>query len=293
MDDLYATSPSNSDVSVFSHSSCNTEDLYVTNNSKKYGKKKKKNRNKEKFNQYIREESNIFEIFNHDNFFDYSNKQKNTNSYNNCNELIPRNEVQKQFVDFLNNDNIPIIFSIGPAGTGKTFLGCHYAIKSFLEGKYDKIIITRPTVSVDEDIGYLPGTMNEKMLPWLKPIYDVFDKYINNTYTQKLIKEGCIEICPLAYMRGRTFEDCVILADEMQNSTHNQMKMILTRISLGSKLIINGDLEQSDSSRNGLKDFISKYEKYNKPKDDIRIIKFKNNDVQRHSVIKTILDIYE
>ena len=130
------------------------------------------------------------------------------------------------------------------------------------------------------------------MLPWLKPIYDVFEKYVSNSYIQNLIKENSIEICPLAYMRGRTFENCIILADEMQNSTHNQMKMILTRISFGSKLILNGDLELSDSSRNGLKDFIDKYENYNNPKDEIRVIKFKNKDVQRHNVIKTVLDIY-
>ena len=287
MDDLYSTSPSNSDVSIFSTSSCNNDELYITTNDKKQNKKKKKNRNKDKYNQYIREETNIFNIFDKNDYYDNSNK----NNYNNT-ELLPRNEIQKKFIDLLDNKNVPIIFATGPAGTGKTFIGCTYAIKSFIERKYDKIIITRPTVSVDEDIGYLPGTLNEKMLPWLKPIYDVFEKYVSNSYIQNFIKENSIEICPLAYMRGRTFENCIILADEMQNSTHNQMKMILTRISFGSKLILNGDLEQSDSSRNGLKDFIDKYENYNNPKDEIRIIKFKNKDVQRHHVIKTVLDIY-
>jgi len=287
MDDLYSTSPSNSDVSIFSTSSCNNDELYITTHDKKQNKKKKKNRNKDKYNQYIREETNIFNIFDKNDYYDNSNK----NNYNNT-ELLPRNEIQKKFIDLLDNKNVPIIFATGPAGTGKTFIGCTYAIKSFIERKYDKIIITRPTVSVDEDIGYLPGTLNEKMLPWLKPIYDVFEKYVSNSYIQNFIKENSIEICPLAYMRGRTFENCIILADEMQNSTHNQMKMILTRISFGSKLILNGDLEQSDSSRNGLKDFIDKYENYNNPKDEIRIIKFKNKDVQRHHVIKTVLDIY-
>ena len=292
MDDLYATSPSNSDVSIFSASSCNTDDLYITTHDKKQNKKKKKNKNKDKYNQYIREETNIFEVFNKNDYYNYRNNNNN-NNYNNYNtELLPRNEIQKNFIDLLDNESVPIIFATGPAGTGKTFIGCNYAIKSFIEGKYDKIIITRPTVSVDEDIGYLPGTLNEKMLPWLKPIYDVFEKYVSNSYIQNLIKENSIEICPLAYMRGRTFENCIILADEMQNSTHNQMKMILTRISFGSKLILNGDLEQSDSSRNGLKDFIDKYENYNNPKDEIRVIKFKNKDVQRHNVIKTVLDIY-
>ena len=135
------------------------------------------------------------------------------------------------------DDNIPIVFSTGPAGTGKTFLACHYAITSFLKGDIEKIIITRPTVSVDEDHGFLPGDLNDKMKPWLRPIYDIFEKYVSHTYMERLIKEESIEICPLAFMRGRTFENCVIIADEMQNSTESQMKMILTRISFGSKLI--------------------------------------------------------
>ena len=296
-DDLYATSPANSDISLYSNSTTSSnmnddDDLYISK-PKKSGKKKNKNRNKQKFQQFIREESNIFEIFNQndDMYQDFSNKKTYTTS---TNEIQFKNEVQEQYMSYLTDDTIPIVFSTGPAGTGKTFLACHHAITSFLKGDAEKIIITRPTVSVDEDHGFLPGDLNDKMKPWLRPIYDIFQKYVSHTYMERLIKEESIEICPLAFMRGRTFENCIIIADEMQNSTESQMKMILTRISFGSKLIINGDLNQSDNRRNGLKDFLNKYEHSKDPnKDNIKIIKFKNSDVQRHSIIETVLNIYE
>lgn len=272
MDYLYGSSPS-------STSSYNTDDLYgFSNTDKKRKKKQKKNRNKCK--QFIREEINIFNEKPH----------YEMNHYNN--DLIPRNEDQKKLIDYLNDNTIPIVFITGAAGTGKTFISSYYAIKSLTDGVYNKIIITRPVVCTDEDIGFLPGNLNEKMDPWLRTIYDVFEKYVSKTYIEKLIKEGSIEICPLAFMRGRSFENSLILADEMQNSTPNQMKMILTRISFGSKLIINGDLEQSDNNRNGLKDFKIKYENYNNSKDDIKIINFKKKNIERHNVIKKVLDIY-
>jgi phosphate starvation-inducible PhoH-like protein len=297
-DDLYATSPSNSDISQYSNSTTSSimnddVDLYISK-PKKSGKKKNKNRNKQKFQQFIREESNIFEIFNHndDMYQDFSNQKKTYTT--SSNEIEFKNKVQEEYMSYLTDDNIPIVFSTGPAGTGKTFLACHYAITSFLKGDIEKIIITRPTVSVDEDHGFLPGDLNDKMKPWLRPIYDIFEKYVSHTYMERLIKEETIEICPLAFMRGRTFENCIIIADEMQNSTESQMKMILTRISFGSKLIINGDLNQSDNRRNGLKDFLNKYEHSKDPnKDNIKIVKFKNSDVQRHSIIETVLNIYE
>ena len=297
-DDLYATSPTNSDISLYSNSTTSSNmnddvDLYISK-PKKSGKKKNKNRNKQKFQQFIREESNIFEIFNHndDMYQDFSNQKKTYTT--SSNEIEFKNKVQEEYMSYLTDDNIPIVFSTGPAGTGKTFLACHYAITSFLKGDIGKIIITRPTVSVDEDHGFLPGDLNDKMKPWLRPIYDIFEKYVSHTYMERLIKEESIEICPLAFMRGRTFENCIIIADEMQNSTESQMKMILTRISFGSKLIINGDLNQSDNRRNGLKDFLNKYEHSNDPnKDNIKIVKFKNSDVQRHSIIETVLNIYE
>ena len=296
-DDLYSTSP-NSDVSLYSscsNTSKSTTDSHLYNSYKSSKKKnKKKNRNRNKYKQHIREESNIFEIFNHketDLFDDFSNSNKNTYDED---KLELRNEIQEKYMEHLNDVNLPIVFSIGPAGTGKTFLACHYAITSYLNGDVNKIIITRPTVSVDEEHGYLPGDLNDKMKPWLRPIYDIFTKYISYSYMQRLIKEEDIEICPLAFMRGRTFEDAVIIADEMQNSTESQMKMILTRISFGTKLIINGDLNQSDNRRNGLKDFLNKFENSKNPnKNNIKIVKFQNNNIQRHSIIETVLNIYE
>ena len=297
--DLYASSPG-TDVSINSSNSSKTNvelDLsdYASSPTNRTLKKKQKKRRKNKYmyDQFIREETNIFEIFNRENLTDEFEKM-NLNDYENINyEIKPKNDKQEELLNYLQDYNIPIIFTVGPAGTGKTFLSCHYAITTYLKGECDKIIITRPAVSADEEHGFLPGSLNDKMKPWLKPIYDIFEKYISHNYLQKLIKNETIEICPLAFMRGRTFENSIIIADETQNSTKNQMKMLLTRISYGSKLIINGDLEQSDSLRNGLDDFIHKYNKSSdENKKSIKIVQFNNNQVQRHSVIKDILNIY-
>ena len=206
-----------------------------------------------------------------------------------------RNPNQKDYIQKLLDPTQTIIFATGPAGTGKTMLAVLAAVKALKEQTIDRLIITRPAVGVDDEKhGFLPGDLNDKMKPWLRPIYDIFEKYVSHTYMERLIKEETIEVCPLAFMRGRTFENCIIIADEMQNSTESQMKMILTRISFGSKLIINGDLNQSDNRRNGLKDFLNKYEHSKDPnKDNIKIVKFRNSDVQRHSIIETVLNIYE
>lgn len=275
MDDLYSSSP-HSDISIYSNDS-------LSSHSKK---KKKKKKNKHNYQDFIREETNIFEAFNNTNQYD--------REYDKISDLELKNDIQEKYLKYLGDINSPIIFAIGPAGTGKTFLACYYAIFSFMNEDINKIIITRPTVSVDEEHGFLPGSLNDKMRPWLRPIYDIFEKYLAHNYIQKLIRDELIEICPLAYMRGRTFDNCVIIADEMQNSTESQMKMILTRIGFNSKLIINGDLHQSDSQRNGLQDFVNKYEYSNtKDKDNIKIVKFKGDNIQRHPIIQTILDIYK
>jgi phosphate starvation-inducible PhoH-like protein len=294
--DLYASSPNtdiSTDLSLSSSYKSNIE-LDLSEYSKSPNKKKKKRRSKNKymFEQFIREETNSFEIFNREDCFidEFTKMNIDENNF----EVTPKNEKQEELLSYLEDYNIPIIFTIGPAGTGKTFLSCHYAITSYLKGECDKIIITRPAVSTDEEHGFLPGSLNDKMKPWLRPIYDIFQKYISYNHLQKLIKNETIEICPFAFMRGRTFENCVIIADETQNSTINQMKMLLTRISYGSKLIVNGDLEQSDSSRNGLKDFINRYRYTNdNNKTLIKIVEFDNSQVQRHNVIKDILNIYE
>ena len=136
--------------------------------------------------------------------------------------ILPRNRNQETYVLKLLDQQKDIVFGIGPAGTGKTLLAVQVAVKLFKEGKLDKIIVTRPAVSVDEDLGFLPGTLEQKMAPWTSPIFDVLREYFNAKEIEGMIQEGIIEIAPLAYMRGRTFKHSFILADEMQNATPNQ-----------------------------------------------------------------------
>lgn len=249
-------------------------------------KKKKKDKNKN--DNYVREDTNIYTLFNQEDISYLPNDKID-------NKIIPRNEIQDKYLTALNDFTIPIIFSVGPAGTGKTLIACYYAIMNLLNNTYDKLVITRPAVSVDEEHGFLPGDIQDKMKPWLLPLYDNFSKYVSPVYIKKLIKDEVIEICPLAYMRGRTFDNAVIIADEMQNSTINQMKMLLTRIGDNSKLIINGDMSQADNpERNGLCDFIERYDKCKLgDKKNIEIIRFQNMNIQRNPIIKMVLDIYK
>ena len=142
----------------------------------------------------------------------------------------PVTENQKKYVDILNDSRTPLVFVTGPAGTGKTLLACNSAIKMLKNGSVDKIILTRPVVPVEEDIGFLPGNLNKKMDPWTKPIFDVFSDFFSQTEINLMIQNNIIEIAPLGYMRGRTFKKSFIIADEMQNSSPNQMKMLTTRI---------------------------------------------------------------
>jgi phosphate starvation-inducible PhoH-like protein len=167
-----------------------------------------------------------------------------------------RNANQKLYLTKLYEEATSIVLAIGPAGTGKTMLAVQYGIKLFQEGKVDRIVVTRPAVSVDEDLGFLPGDLNEKMAPWTRPIFDVLGEYYQKKEIANMLEEGTIEISPLAYMRGRTFKNAYIVADEMQNATVNQMKMLLTRLGEGSKMVVTGDLAQADRlSDNGLIDF--------------------------------------
>ena len=160
--------------------------------------------------------------------------------------ITPRNLKQRYLISLLENPNKHINFAIGPAGTGKTLIATLYAIKSLREGLVRKIVITRPAVSVDEQHGFLPGTLVEKMGPWTRPMFDIFEEYYSTGQIEKMVKDNVIEIAPLAYMRGRTFKDAIIIADEMQNATDSQMKMLLTRIGDNSKIVVTGDLEQFD-----------------------------------------------
>ena len=164
-------------------------------------------------------------------------------------------------------------------------------IKLYQEGKVDKIIVTRPAVSVDEDLGFLPGTLNEKMAPWTRPIFDVLGEYYQQKDIESMLYEGTIEISPLAYMRGRTFKNAYVIADEMQNATQNQMKMLLTRIGENSKMVVTGDLAQADRLRdNGLIDFVEKLKGHNLS--HIDVVQFDQRDIERHQAVKEVLEIY-
>ena len=161
-------------------------------------------------------------------------------------ELLPRNLAQEDYVDALNDETKAIVFAMGPAGCGKTLLATLYAIKALQTGETTKIVITRPAVSVDEQHGFLPGTLMDKMAPWVIPIMDVFKEYYSPQQIIKMMEDEVIEIAPLAYMRGRTMKNCIVLADEMQNSTVSQTKMVLTRIGENCRMIVTGDLKQHD-----------------------------------------------
>ncbi len=204
----------------------------------------------------------------------------------------PKNDSQKNYFNLLKNKNKKILIATGPAGTGKTLFATELGIKNFLTNKYEKIIFTRPSVSVDEDLGYLPGTLEEKMAPWVRPIYDILYNFLSAKEISSLVEEKFIEIAPLGYMRGRTFKNSWIIADEMQNSTVSQMKMLLTRLGENSRVIITGDLDQHDRKENinGLEDFLNKFKK--KRSSSISSVEFKNDDIQREQVVQEVLDIY-
>jgi len=206
--------------------------------------------------------------------------------------LYARNPTQQLYLDKLQDDNKNIVFAVGPAGTGKTLLAVQTGIKLFQEGIVDKIIVTRPAVSVDEDLGFLPGTLNEKMAPWTRPIFDVLGEYYQAKDIAKMLEEGVIEISPLAYMRGRTFKNSYIIADEMQNATANQMKMLLTRLGENSKMVVTGDLNQADRlDNNGLSEFCQLMQNVSKLK-YIDSIEFSARDIERHNAVKEVLAVY-
>lgn len=216
----------------------------------------------------------------------------------------PKTENQKLYMDCLNNNNIHILFGLGPAGCGKTLFACIKAIRELKLGNIDKIVLTRPIVSVDEDLGFLPGTIVNKMDPWTRPIFDIFLEFYSQSQLNFMIQNNIIEISPLAYMRGRTFKRSFIIADEMQNSSPNQMLMMTTRIGEDSRMIITGDLKQSDrGENNGLADFMKKWKKYvgiytnetsyvNITMPSIRMVEMESQDIQRSPIVVKLLDIY-
>jgi len=211
----------------------------------------------------------------------------------------PRSENQRQYVSYLNDDSVPIVFGIGPAGCGKTLFACTTAVDGLKRGLYQKIVLTRPIVPVEEEeLGFLPGTLVKKMDPWTRPLMDIFLEYYKQHEIDFMIGSGVIEISPLAYMRGRTFKQCFIIADEMQNSSPGQMLMLTTRIGDGSKMVITGDLKQSDrSAENGLLDIMNKVKSYksnveNEKDIGIEIVEMNQGDIERSPIVTTILKIF-
>jgi phosphate starvation-inducible PhoH-like protein len=257
--------------------------------SNKKKNKSKRNITKDMFEdlEYYKDQTNTLNYYNNYEYLSQKDKDRIDTKFSK-----PKNKSQEKYVKMLNKKQVKIIVSTGPAGTGKTLLATEHAIKQFLLGYCDKIIFTRPSVSVDEDLGYLPGTLEEKMAPWVRPIYDVLYNFIHPNEVKELMEEKLIEIAPLGFMRGRTFKNSWIIADEMQNSTVPQMKMLLTRIGENTKLIITGDLEQNDkhSEVNGLEDFLNKFK--GRRSDSIGSVEFDKEDIEREEVVKEVLEIY-
>jgi phosphate starvation-inducible PhoH-like protein len=226
-------------------------------------------------------------------------KERNVISFNDYTKraqtqvrIVPRNLHQEDYLALLEDSQKNIIFALGPAGTGKTIMAAMYAVRELKAGKINKVIVTRPAVSVDEQHGFLPGTLIEKMAPWTRPVFDIFEQHWSVKTVNDMVSENVIEVAPLAYMRGRTFTNSIVIADEMQNATREQMKMLLTRIGPGSRIIVTGDLAQHDRgfAENGLKDFMEKLKEKNS--EYLASVVFSTQDVERHPAVSEVLKIY-
>ena len=209
--------------------------------------------------------------------------------------LTPKTRSQETYIDLLTDPKKIIVFATGPAGTGKTMLAVLAALQAFRAGECSRIVITRPAVGVDDEKhGFLPGDLNAKMEPWTRPIIDYVQEYYRPVEVTKMLEEQQIEISPLAFMRGRTFKNAWIIADEMQNATPSQMKMLLTRLGEGSKIVVTGDTRQADrnDADNGLLDFKRLVESYRKC-EYVSGVEFTGRDVMRHPAVLEVLKIYK
>jgi phosphate starvation-inducible PhoH-like protein len=207
--------------------------------------------------------------------------------------LVPKTVNQEKYILALLNENVDIVVVGGPAGTGKTYLAMLAAIKAMKAGECDRIILTRPAVSVeDEQHGFLPGDLNQKMEPWTRPLLDVLREYYTAAEIAHMLEEQIVEIAPLAFCRGRNFKNSWIVLDEAQNATPGQLKMIMTRIGIGSKIVITGDIEQADrkTADNGLLDLQNRLGKGVIP--GLQLCNFELKDVQRHRIIEHVLKLY-
>ncbi|TYS68785.1 PhoH family protein [Sutcliffiella horikoshii] len=197
---------------------------------------------------------------------------------------------QRQYVSAIRKKDL--VFGIGPAGTGKTYLAVVMAVTALKNGQVKRIILTRPAVEAGESLGFLPGDLKEKVDPYLRPLYDALHDVFGSEHTQRLIERGTIEIAPLAYMRGRTLDDAFVILDEAQNTTAAQMKMFLTRLGFGSKMVITGDISQVDLPK-GMKSGLAVVRDILKNTSGIQFIELEQSDVVRHPLVARIIDAYE
>jgi len=207
--------------------------------------------------------------------------------------IVPRSRGQEALVLALQNANTAVVVTAGPAGTGKTYLAMLAAIQALRSGECERIILTRPAVGVDDERhGFLPGDLVSKMEPWTRPLLDVMREYYHPRDILRMIDDQIVEIAPLAYMRGRTFKQAWIIADEMQNATPAQIKMLLTRIGEGSKIVVTGDVDQTDRAQrdNGLLDLVTRLQA--QPVNGLEVCSLNVKDVQRHPLIGPVLRLY-
>lgn len=204
--------------------------------------------------------------------------------------IYPKTLNQARYLEAI--EKRTLTFGIGPAGTGKTYLAVLVALRKLKEGAIKRLVLTRPAVEAGENLGFLPGDLKEKVDPYLRPLYDAMYEILGVKQTEEYIEKGTIEIAPLAYMRGRTLENAFVILDEAQNTTINQMKLFLTRLGFGSKMVVTGDITQSDLPVKVLSGLI-KASQILMDVDDIEILFFENIDVVRHPLVQTIIKRFE
>jgi len=230
----------------------------------------------------------------------YGTESNNTIDFNQVHkvkkpvELVPQSINQEHYILNLMDNSKDIVVVYGPAGTGKTYLGMLAALKALRQGDCKKIILTRPAVAVDDEKhGFLPGDLNDKMEPWVRPLLDILKEYYSMKEVEYMLKEQIVEITPLAFCRGRNFKNSWVILDEAQNATPSQIKMLMTRIGVGSKIVITGDVEQTDrrTKDNGLLDLTYRLAEH--PVSEIGLSQFEVRDIRRHRIIEKVLRLYD